>query len=131
MLWTVGLFVSTYTVAMVLAGIFQCSPIKGVWDTTIEAKCIQIKLVWIVTGSMNVLTDVLLLCTPIPLLWKLQMPRAAKLQLMGIFSIGSLFVTLSPDSNMLEEFADRALSWLIVSPLSQSIAFQNSKVSRS
>lgn len=130
MLWAVGLFVSTYTVLMILAGIFQCSPIKGAWDTTIEAKCIQIKLVWIVTGSVNVLTDVLLLCAPIPQLWKLQMPRAAKLQLMGIFSVGSLFVTLSPDFSMLKNLLTER-SWLTVSPLSQSIAFQNSKVSRS
>lgn len=37
------------------------------------------------------------------------MLRPAKLQLIGIFSVGSLFVTISPDLSIIEEFADRAL----------------------
>ena len=60
-------------------------------------------------GGVNVLTDVMLLCAPIPQLWKLQMRRAAKLQLIGIFSVGIMFVTHSPDLSVIGTFADRAL----------------------
>ena len=44
-------------------------------------------------GSLNVITDFLILCLPLPRLWKLQMSRETKLQLIGILSIGSLYVT--------------------------------------
>ena len=44
-------------------------------------------------GCMNVLTDFALLLVPIPELWSLQMRRDHKIQLIGIFSIGGLFVT--------------------------------------
>lgn len=92
MLWAVGLFISTYSAVMVTTMIFQCRPLNRVWDPTIKADCIDISKVWIVMASLNVLTDFLLFCLPLPQLWKLQMRRETKLQLIGIFSIGSLFV---------------------------------------
>ena len=92
MLWAVGIFVSTYSAIMILTMIFQCRPLNRVWDPTIKAKCIDTSKVWIVMASMNVLTDFLILCLPLPQLWKLHMRRETKLQVMGIFSIGSLFV---------------------------------------
>ncbi|CAF9905470.1 MAG: hypothetical protein ALECFALPRED_000631 [Alectoria fallacina] len=93
MLWAVGLFISTYSSIMVIAMIFQCRPLNRVWDPTVKAECIEINKVWIVMGSLNVVTDFLLLCLPLPQIWKLQMRRETKLQLISIFSIGS-FVTV-------------------------------------
>lgn len=92
MLWAVGLFISTYSAIMVLTMIFQCRPINRVWNPLVEADCIDTSKVWIVMASMNVLTDCSLLCLPLPQLWKLQMHRGTKMQLIGIFSIGSLCV---------------------------------------
>ena len=43
-------------------------------------------------ACLNLITDFLVLCLPLPLLWKLQMRRGTKLQVMGIFSVGSLSV---------------------------------------
>ena len=93
MLCTVGLFISTYSAVWIVTSIFQCKPISGGWDLAVKAECIEISKLWIVMGSLNVLTDVLLLCLPLPQLWKLQMRRATKLQLISIFSSGSLSVT--------------------------------------
>ena len=45
-------------------------------------------------GGMNVLTDLIILFTPLPMIWGLQMQKAMKLQLMGIFSVGGLYVDL-------------------------------------
>ena len=92
MLWAVGLFISTYTAIMVVTTTFQCRDIERVWNPVVKAKCIDTSKLWIVIASMNVLTDFLLLCLPLPQLWRLQMRRGTKLQLIGIFSIGSLFV---------------------------------------
>ena len=95
MLWAVGVFVSTYSTIMIVTMIFQCRPLNRVWDPTVKAKCIDTSKVWIVMASMNVLTDFLILCLPLPQLWRLQMRRETKLQVMGIFSIGSLLVPQS------------------------------------
>ena len=92
MLKTVCLFISTYSAIWIVTSIFQCRPVSRVWDPTVNEKCIDIDKVLIVMGSLNVLTDALLLCLPLPQLWRLQMRRRTKLQLTGIFSIGSLSV---------------------------------------
>lgn len=93
MLWAVGLFILTYSTIMVITITFQCRPINRAWDPTVKAECIEINKVFIVMGSVNVLTDLLILCLPLPQVWKLQIRRETKLQLIGIFSIGS-FVTV-------------------------------------
>lgn len=91
LLHTVGIFVITYSGIMVLGAIFQCIPVRGGWDTTVKAKCIKINMLWMIMAGMNVLTDFVLLCAPLPTLWGLQMPRAMKGQLMAIFGIGGLY----------------------------------------
>ena len=130
-LWAIGIFVSTYTAITTLTTIFQCRPIKGAWDPTLDADCIQIKLVYIVMGSMNVLTDFALLFAPLPQLWNLQIRRDTKIELIGIFSIGGLFVTFLPWQKR-----SRNLYWLganrpTASPSSQSTASSNWTVSPS
>ena len=76
---------------MVLSAIFQCIPVKGGWDITVNAKCMQINLLWEIMAGMNVLTDFILLLAPLPTLWRLQMQTAMKLQVMSIFCIGGLY----------------------------------------
>ena len=91
-LWAVGLFISTYTLIVMLLIIFECKSIKGFWDSNLEAGCMSDTKVLIAMESLNVTTDFLVVCLPLPLLWRLQMPRGMKLQLIGIFSVGSLSV---------------------------------------
>jgi hypothetical protein len=91
-LWSVGIFIATYSGIQILAAIFQCRPVRGAWEATIKAECIQINLVFMILAGMNVLTDIILLCAPLPTLWGLQMARAMRLQLIGIFCIGGLYV---------------------------------------
>ena len=91
-LQAVGLFISIYSSISVIVMIFQCRPVRGAWDPTVKADRIDLSNFWIFMSSMNVFTDFLLLCLPLPQLWKLQMCRRTKMQVMCIFSIGSLWV---------------------------------------
>lgn len=53
-------------------------------------------------AGMNVLTDFVLLCAPLPTLWGLQIQTAMKGQLMAIFGIGGLYAgSLSPEEEPL------------------------------
>ena len=99
-LWAIGIFVLMYTAIVMIVGIFQCRPIEGAWNPTIGAHCIDIKSAWMTISSMNVLTDVAIIIAPIPQLWNLQIRRNTKIELIGIFSIGGLFVTLSSDRSV-------------------------------
>ena len=98
-LWATGLFVSTYSTALIIILLLQCRPLSKVWDNNVNGKCIEADIVWMVMGSLNVLTDLVLLALPLPSLWRLQMPRRTKVQVAGIFSIGSLSVTRSRKFN--------------------------------
>ena len=77
---------------MVFMMIFQCRPIMRVWDPLVEVDYVDISKVWIVITSMNVSRDFSLLCLPLPQFWNLQMHWGTKVQLIGVFSIGSLCV---------------------------------------
>ena len=47
-----------------------------------------------VHGILNVITDFATMVIPLPLLWQLNLPRSRKLQLVGIFLSGSLYVNV-------------------------------------
>lgn len=79
---------------MVLGTIFQCIPVQGSWDLAVKAKCIKINLLFMIMAGMNVLTDFVLLLAPLPTLWGLQMQKAMKLQIMALFGVGGLYVSL-------------------------------------
>lgn len=43
-------------------------------------------------GSLNVATDVITLCLPMPLLWRLKISVERRLQVMSMFLLGGLYV---------------------------------------
>lgn len=87
-LWAIGSFVLAYSLVQIFAIIFQCLPIKAIWDTSIEGRCINVNDVYLVCSSMNIATDVIILAMPMPRLWKLRISQTEKLQLCIIFALG-------------------------------------------
>lgn len=87
----VMVIVMGYSISTILTLIFPCSPIKKAWDVTIvEGHCINRGAVYLVQAITNIVTDVILLLLPIPMVWKLQMPVPQKIGLVILFIIGSL-----------------------------------------
>lgn len=85
--------------ALIFAFIFACTPVKRGWDITItEGSCINRAALYIATAVLNMITDILLLLLPIPIVVRLQMPRIQKLGLILIFAIGSMYVCFSLSS---------------------------------
>ncbi|KAM0268244.1 hypothetical protein ACHAQH_010021 [Verticillium albo-atrum] len=83
-----------WSIGGVGATIWQCVPIQGAWNKTIEAKCIDSNKFWIAYAVMNILTDVMVLVLPIPSIMALQLGKRDKLLLCGIFMLGG-FVTIT------------------------------------
>lgn len=77
--------------SLTLAAIFQCRPVAAFWNTSIQgAECINLPRFTIVSGVLNLLTDVLILCLPIPMVWRLNTTKVQKATLTGIFLLGVL-----------------------------------------
>ncbi|KAI4175051.1 MAG: hypothetical protein LQ348_006252 [Seirophora lacunosa] len=105
-------FVIALTIASVFVTIFQCVPIRDVWDTWVgqiegRGRCIDIQLYFIISGVIHVFTDFALLALvpwlrimelemnstanitqPIPLLWRLKTGKPQKWLLTAIFTVG-------------------------------------------
>jgi hypothetical protein len=79
----------------VFVSIFQCTPITKVWDFTLEGHCIDLKASFIGNAVPNIVTDVLLLILPLRQVWKLVPTLHLRLQLLLIFGLGSLLVSLA------------------------------------
>ena len=95
----IAIYISSFIViawwiAVVFADIFQCVPIQAFWDFrmkyTSDTKCLSTVTFSIGTGVSNLITDVMVLCLPIPMVWSLRTTRAQKISLTGIFMLGFL-----------------------------------------
>lgn len=76
--------------------IFHCSPIDYSWDkTSVHGTCIDQMSVYRIVSPINVLTGVLILVMPMPLVWGLHAPKGQKLALTGVFMLGGLWAYLS------------------------------------
>ena len=74
--------------------IWQCSPPAFVWDKTIEggycAVNVQGHLIW---GSFpNIVTDLVILILPLPVIWRLHTSSRIKARLTITFLVGSVYV---------------------------------------
>ncbi|CAG8970860.1 hypothetical protein HYALB_00000838 [Hymenoscyphus albidus] len=82
-----------------------CRPFSFQWDKTIEGgKCGNQNLGILLVAFLNLVTDLIIVVMPMPLVWNLKMPRHKRLALIGIFSLGIMY---SPVITQFEKiFAD-------------------------
>jgi hypothetical protein len=103
-LLSVGAFVAAFTTAAALVNIFQCSPIKAIWEPSIPHKCVNLLAMLKVISVEDVLTDVLILCLPLPMVWQLKMSTKLKWQITSMFLVGGVYV--DPESFIASLFTD-------------------------
>lgn len=69
--------------------LMACTPVEFNWDKTITTGvCHPITVLWVVTGSVNFIADVIVLVLPMPSIYKLQLATYRKVTLMITFGIG-------------------------------------------
>lgn len=92
-----GVFLVIFLLAQVLSVIFQCSPVAALWDPTAypDARCDNYVPALILLAVVNVVTDLLTLAIPLPILWKLKVSSSRRWQLIAMFSLGGLYVLFS------------------------------------
>lgn len=70
----------------------QCLPIHSFWQPRMKAPyhCVNRVKYYIAQGSLNLFSDVVVFLMPIPLVWRLQLPRHRKVGLVLVFLLGGL-----------------------------------------
>ena len=94
MLWAVGIFVLGYSGVLGGASLIQCIPLNYIWDPSVKGYCLKIPLAATILAVFNVLTDIIILVMPMPMLWKMQMETKEKIQVIGMFLLGGLYAPL-------------------------------------
>lgn len=89
----VAAIVASSASANVLVCIFQCAPMRAVWDQTVtasEKKCVDINAFYIANAATNIATDILTYILPFHMVRHLQMPRKQKVGLGIMLGLGML-----------------------------------------
>lgn len=89
---TVGVAVVAWAIASILALIFQCHPISGLWnpDLTLGNQCISLSLYYSTVSGLNMALDIVTLCLPLWMVWHLKLDSSQKIMLSGVFALGAL-----------------------------------------
>ncbi|KAL1873469.1 hypothetical protein VTK73DRAFT_917 [Phialemonium thermophilum] len=93
--WFLTACVAMYAIASVTATIFQCSPIDRAFNKAIPGTCIDNGKFWWANAGFSVSTDFIILFIPMPLIYKLKIPRVQKAALMIVFTLGGFVVITS------------------------------------
>ncbi|KAL9072594.1 MAG: hypothetical protein Q9161_003452 [Pseudevernia consocians] len=97
--YTTGVIVIAWWIAVFFADIFQCVPANAFWNFEAQnaktARCMSTITFSIGTGVSNLVTDIMVLCLPMPMVWSLRTDRTQKLTLTGIFLLGFFVCAIS------------------------------------
>lgn len=88
--YTVGFLSLIWSIAMIFISIFRCTPIPKTWNSSLSGHCVNLLGAAIGSAFPNILSDIVILVLPMPLLWHLQTSVVQKIMLSGVFLLGSL-----------------------------------------
>ncbi|EXK77102.1 hypothetical protein FOQG_18184 [Fusarium oxysporum f. sp. raphani 54005] len=86
---------ATWTITIALLNALICVPVAKFWNSTMPGHCIDPLTVWYVMAGFNLVTDITVICMPLPVIGSLNLPRRQKIMLLAIFSIGFLTCAIS------------------------------------
>ncbi|RDL37549.1 uncharacterized protein BP5553_04982 [Venustampulla echinocandica] len=82
-----------FMIAVLFVEVFQCVPVQALYTMTIKGKCIDKALFYIVSASIAVFTDILILVIPSIIARGLGLPMRQKIAVTILLSLGG-FVTI-------------------------------------
>jgi hypothetical protein len=74
---------------MVFSAFFFCTPVRAFWNRSIpDAYCLPEAVIWPLNAGIQISTDVWLVILPMPVLFRLRLPRRQKCALIFVFALG-------------------------------------------
>ena len=90
-IWILTGIVGVWWLAYTILNFNICDPLSDIWDLSPSNThhCLEGPH-YLINGLVNVLTDALILCLPMRVVWGMQLPPRAKIGLSFIFLLGSM-----------------------------------------
>lgn len=84
-----------YFFAVIITIFVACRPLPYFWEQyiypdTAQGTCVNTPKFFLGNGIGAVVIDFLILLVPVPIIWKLQMPRSQRIAVIGILLLGGL-----------------------------------------
>ena len=88
----VGIACIGWLIAALLCLAFQCHTNAERYDadTLFSDQCIDLKAYWVAVTGSNMALDLIILCMPLYMVWRLRLANHQKIALSGIFALGGL-----------------------------------------
>ncbi|OBR08504.1 Integral membrane protein [Colletotrichum higginsianum IMI 349063] len=83
------------SLGILFSSIFPCNPIQSAYDLATPGTCIDTVATFKATATFGVITDMMIICLPIPMVLNLQVSTRKKIGLLSLFGIGSVTVFTS------------------------------------
>jgi len=93
--WVFIAIIIGFTLGTVGGAIFICTPVEKFWKTELEGHCINKSASWLANAVMNIVTDLMIIILPMPVIRRLQLKPTQKYFLMGIFAFGAVVCVIS------------------------------------
>ncbi|EPS40763.1 hypothetical protein H072_5350 [Dactylellina haptotyla CBS 200.50] len=93
--WATVALVVVYTISVFFVYVFECPNPSTAWSLTFPTGCMNLSVLYYATASGNILTDIVILILPIPVLLTVQIQKRKRIALVGIFFIGFIAVFAS------------------------------------
>ncbi|MCJ1412214.1 hypothetical protein MMC19_006307 [Ptychographa xylographoides] len=88
--WAVIFFVSTYLICNFITQVAGCSPIAKFWLPSIPGYCYNAIKADVAFGSMNWISDLIILALPMPIIWSMHLSRKDKIGVTLVFMSGAI-----------------------------------------
>jgi len=93
--WALLAVVGMYCTASIAFTIVQCRPLIRAFDKETPGTCTDTAKFWFANAGFSIATDIVILLLPMPLVWKLEVPKAQKVALAAVFAVGIFAVITS------------------------------------
>ncbi|KAE9372996.1 hypothetical protein N431DRAFT_338054 [Stipitochalara longipes BDJ] len=93
--WCTLAAITMWGLYTILSMIFACLPVSAFWTGDPHARCQSRQFLWFFHSSVNIVTDLVILTLPMPILKSLRLPPKQKVALMIIFALGGFVCLVS------------------------------------
>ncbi|KAI1483642.1 hypothetical protein F4774DRAFT_100202 [Daldinia eschscholtzii] len=80
--------VGSWLIAQEFTLIFPCTPIRAYWSFNPDRKCLDSNLIGWMNAVGNIITDLIILALPVPVVIRLNLKKGRKWAVLGIFALG-------------------------------------------
>ena len=88
--WAIGSLITAYPTVQIVCAVLHYVPIQTLWNPQVPGHCFNLKDVFILCGSFDIVADIAILCLPMPDGWELKVSKAKNAQLTFMFLLGGL-----------------------------------------